>query len=137
MGFGRFAAVGPPFSTPLDDTQTHQCQGWQLVASCGPGEGPPGTRPAHASFFLYIFLFFWERHKWPGLTASCKLWPRRSAPGTPLFIYIYIFFSERDINGQVWQLVAGCGPERAPPAHASFLFFICFYNHYRLVLIFF
>jgi hypothetical protein len=126
MGFGRFAAVGPPFSTPLDDTQTHQCQGWQLVASCGPGEGPPGTRPARASFFIYIFLFFWERHKWPGLTASCKLWPRRSAPGTRLFlfIYIYLFFWER----HKWPgLTASCRlwPREGPPG--TRLFFIIFF----------
>jgi len=137
-GIWKVCCRRSPFSTPLDDTQTHQwpgltasCklwprrrpprhtprtrlfffyiyfffsgsdisgQGWQLVASCGPGEAPP----AHAFLYIYIYLFFWERHKWPGLTASCRLWPREG-----------------------------------PPAHASFLFFICFYNHYRLVLIFF
>jgi len=64
-------------------------QGWQLVASCGPGEAPP----AHAFFYLYIYiyLFFWERHKWPGLTASCRLWSREGPPGTRLFFIFYLF----------------------------------------------
>jgi len=130
-GIWKVCCRRSPFSTPLDDTQTHQWPG--LTASCKlwPRRRPPRHTPRTRLFFFYIYFFFsgsdisgqgWQ------LVASCG---PGEAPPAHAFIYIYIyiyifFFSERDINGQVWQLVAGCGPERAPRHTPLFYFLFVF-----------